>query len=123
MKLRTAIRLSYLSICGRHPRGSLTKIFSLARVATLDKSVKEKYGAQHSDPWSLVWLIACDKAADGGSQRDPGLSEQDCRTHQSRWYGSSHQAARRGGAPRDLFAQPAWKTGRDNARGCRPFPL
>jgi hypothetical protein len=27
---------------------------------------KREYEAQHSDPWGLVWLIAGDKAADGG---------------------------------------------------------
>src|SRR6185503_5683786 len=26
------------------------------------------HGAQHFDPWSLLWLIAGDKAFDGGSQ-------------------------------------------------------
>src|SRR6185503_20048614 len=63
---------------------------------------KREYGAQHFDPWGLVWLIAGDEAFDGRSQRDPGLPEEDGRPHQPRRHRGSHQAAPRGGAPRDL---------------------
>ena len=64
-----------------------------------------------------------DEAFDGGSQRDPGLPEEDGRTHQPRRHRSSHQAARRGGAPRDLLARSARQTGRDHAAGCRSLAL
>src|SRR5271166_2035115 len=65
-----------------------------------------EHGAQHHDPWSLVWLVAWDQAADGGSERELGLPQQDDRTHQSRRHRGSHQAARRGGPSGDLFALP-----------------
>src|ERR1700694_1887631 len=74
----------------------LTRTTQSARFAGFDvpqklltlclRAWEQGHGAQHSDFRSLVWLIAGDKAADGGSQRDSGLSEEDSRTHQSRWY-------------------------------------
>ena len=80
---------------------------------------KREHGAQYSDPWGLLWLPAGDQAFDGGSQRDPGLPEEDGRADQSRRHRGAHQAARRSGAPRDLFARPAGQAGRDRAADCR----
>ena len=92
-----AAKLPCLSIMNMPPLPYLKRIPALANLqrnrARRNDHPWGTHGAQRSDPWSLVRLIAGDEAADGGSQRDPGLPEKDCRSHQSRRNRSSHQAA------------------------------
>ncbi len=103
--------------------GIPTEIFSACGGARDVIGGAENYGAQHSDPGSLLWLVAGDQAVDGGSQRDAGLPQEYGGTDQPRRHASPHQAARRADAPGDLLPQPARQTRRGDARRGRRVAL